>query len=60
MATFTQMNSNKQQLDPAFAFNDIALLSTEPMTDEEFSIYVRSTNNEVPIEEVDFTDLRGM
>ena len=60
MATFMQTNSTKQQLDIASVFNDIAFLPTEPMTDEEFSIYILSINNEIPIEEVDFTDRRGM
>lgn len=41
-------------------FNPDVFLSAEPMTDEEFDVDVQPDDDEVPIEEVDFTDLRGM
>lgn len=59
MTTFMQASPN-QQFDPAFPFGDEVFLSAKPRTDEEFKNYVRSANNEIPIEEVDFTDPRGM
>jgi hypothetical protein len=55
-----QTNSNQQQFDPAFPFGDEVFLSSKPMTDAEFGNYILSANNEIPIEQVDFTDQRGM
>jgi hypothetical protein len=49
-----------RQFDPSFPFGEEVFLSDKPMTDNEFNLYVRSDNNEIPIEEVDFTDPRGM
>ncbi|MDO8811182.1 MAG: hypothetical protein Q7J38_04035 [Gallionella sp.] len=60
MATSMQMNSNRQQFDPTFPFGNEVFLSSEPMTDAEFSNYILSDNSEVPIEQVDFTDQHGM
>ncbi|MCX8016487.1 MAG: hypothetical protein N2690_01095 [Rhodocyclaceae bacterium] len=48
-----------KDFDPGFPFGDEVFLSDKPMTDEEFTVFVRSENHEVPIEEVDFADQRG-
>ena len=43
-----------------FPFDDTAYLSAKPMTDEEFAEWVKPVDSEVSLEDVDFTDTRGM
>jgi len=54
------MALNPQQPGPTFPFGDDVFLSAAPMTEDDFNNYVLSANNEIPIEEVNFTDPRGM
>jgi len=47
--------------DTDFPFNDTVFLSSAPMTDAEFSEFVKpASDKEISIDEVDFTDIRGM
>ncbi|MFZ2301682.1 MAG: hypothetical protein WAW10_07415 [Gallionella sp.] len=47
--------------DTGFPFDDVVFLSSKPMTDAEFAEYVKpASDKEVSIDDVDFTDRRGM
>ncbi len=54
------MSSTQQQFDPAFPFGDEVFLSAEPMSDEEFKIFVQPTNDEIPVDEVYSTESPGV
>lgn len=50
------MMANKTiQENDFFPFGEEVFLSATPMTDEEFTSYIVIGNDEIPIEEVDFS-----
>ncbi len=46
---------NNESFDPEFPIAGEVFLSTEPMTDDEFMQFVRIKNDEIPIEDIDFS-----
>lgn len=46
---------SKKVFDPKFPFSDDIFLSDDPMTDDEFKEFVRLENDEIPIEDINYS-----
>jgi hypothetical protein len=45
----------QEDFNPEFPFSSDVFLSNEPMTDEEFKVFMTIKNDEIPIESVSFS-----
>ena len=47
----------QKDFDPEFPFSSDVFLSNEPMTDEEFKTFMTIKNDEIPVENVSFSNI---